>query len=280
MIKISADSTCDLSPEIIADYDIAIVPIAVIVNDQSFRDGVDITPAELIKYVEEEGKSCKTAALNVYEYQSHFAELSPKYDAVIHISLGSGFSSCYQNAFIAAQGFSNVYVVDSQNLTTGQGYLVYEAARMARQGLEPQEICQELERMVPRIETSFVIDKLDYLSKGGRCSALTAQGAKLLRLKPCIELVDNRMTVGKKYRGTFAKCLEKYVTERLTGRTDIDYKRIFITHSACAPEVVTMVRETVEKLADFQEIIVTEAGCTVTTHCGPNTLGIIFLRQA
>lgn len=279
MIKISADSTCDLSAQIIEDYDISLVPVNVIVDEESFRDGVDITPQELFKYVEEEGKSCKTAAVNVFEYQNHFQELSSKYEAVIHISLGSGFSSCHQNAYLAAQNFSNVYVIDSQNLSTGQGHLVYEAARMAREGLEPQKICQKLEEMIPRVETSFVIDQLDYLQKGGRCSVLTAQGAKLLRLKPCIELAEGRMTVGKKYRGSFAKCLEKYVVDRLSNRTDIDYSRIFITHAACSQEIVNMVKETVEKLADFQEVIITEAGCTVSTHCGPNTLGILLMRK-
>ncbi|NLC51270.1 MAG: DegV family protein [Firmicutes bacterium] len=276
MIKISADSTCDLSPEILKKFNISIMPLNIIVGDQAFLDGKEILPADIFKYVDIDGKSCKTAAINVQDYRTFFKKLSSKYEAQIHICLGSGFSSCYQNAVLAAQDFENVYVLDSDNLSSGSGRLVYEAALLAKQGLKPEEIFAKLQDLVPKIETSFVIDRLDYLRKGGRCSALAAHGASLLKIKPCIEVVDGKMTVGKKYRGSFERALKKYVEDRLSGRKDIDNSRIFITHCQCSPQIIEMVKEAVSEQADFHEIIVTEAGATVATHCGPNSLGILF----
>jgi DegV family protein with EDD domain len=279
MIKICADSTCDLSPEILEKYDITLSPLYIMVGDEAFRDGVDITPEAIFRYVDKEGKTCRTAAVNVYDYQELFKKYASGYDAVIQICIGSGFSSCFQNASIAARDFENVYVVDSGNLSTGSGHVVCEAVRMAKEGMDAKEIVKKLEILVPKVEASFVIDRLDFLRKGGRCSALTAQSAKLLNIKPCIEVTGGKMTVGKKYHGSFEKCLKKYVRDRLEERDDIDYGRVFITHPMCTPEVVRMVRDTVKEYADFAEVIETRAGCTVSNHCGPNTLGILFLRK-
>ncbi len=279
MIKVTADSTCDLSPKILKDFDITLAPLHILVDGETFRDGVDITPADIFRYVDEKGKTCKTAAVNVYEYESLFEELSPVCDAVIHICISSGFSSCYQNALLAAQKFPNVYVVDSRNLSTGSGHIVYDAARMARDGFEPEVICRELQLSVPRVDASFVIDRLDYLHKGGRCSGLEAIGAKLLQVKPCIEVIEGKMRVGKKYRGSFERCLENYVKDRLADRENIDYSRVFITHPMCSAQTVAKVRESLRAFAAFDEIIETNAGCTVSSHCGPNTLGILFKRK-
>jgi len=280
MIKITADSTCDLSPSFLESNNITLVPLYVLLGERSYRDGVDIMPDEIFTYVEKNKALAKTAAVNVHDYAKIFAELSPQYEAVIHISLGSAFSSSHQNAKLAAQEFPNVYVIDSGNLSSGSGHLVYEAAQMAAQKLEPQEICQKLEELVPKIDASFVIDRLDYLHKGGRCSGLEAFGANLLRIKPCIEVIDGKMTVGKKYRGSFENCLKKYVKDRLTSQIDIDYSRIFITHTVRSPEIVAMVRELIQEYADFAEIIETDAGCTISSHCGPNTLGILYKRKS
>lgn len=279
MIKITADSTCDLSPEILKAMDITLVPLYILVGDKTFRDGADITPPDIFHYVEREGKICRTAAVNAYDYQSFFAKYSPNYEAVIHICLGSEFSSCYQNATLAAQSFSNVYVVDSQNLSTGSGYVVYEAALMAGEGLPAKEICLRLEELIPRVDASFVIERVDYLHKGGRCSGLEAFGARLIQIKPSIEVINGKMVVGKKYRGGFERCLEQYVRERLLAKEDIDYSRIFITYSTCPEPVLAKVEETVRRYADFKEIIQTKAGCTICSHCGPNTLGILFKRK-
>jgi len=279
MIKITADSTCDLSPEILNGMGITPIPLCILVDDKAFRDGVDITPADVFRYVDEEGNICKTAAVNVFEYEHIFAELSPKNEAVIHICIGSGFSSCYQNATQAAQNFKNVHVVDSRNLSSGSGHIVYDAASMAKAGVEPKEICRRLEETIPKVDASFVIDRLDYLHKGGRCSGLEAIGAKLLQIKPCIEVVDGKMKVGKKYRGSFERCLEHYVKDRLYIKQDIDYSRVFITHPMCSAQTVAKIREVICQYAHFDEIIETQTGCTVANHCGPNTLGILYKRK-
>ena len=211
MIKITADSTCDLSGQILERMNIDLLPLHIVVGDEEYRDGVNITPLSIVNLVENENKTCKTAAVNAFEYQEFFAGLAPDYEAVIHINIGSQFSSCHQNAKIAAQNFDNVYVIDSQNLSTGHGHVVYEAALMASQGLSAAEICSRLEELIPKVDASFVISKLDYLYKGGRCSGLEAFGARLLQIKPCIEVVDGKMVVGKKYRGSFERSLELYV---------------------------------------------------------------------
>jgi len=270
MIKITADSTCDLSPEISDTMGITLMPILILVDDKAFMDGVNITPGDIFRYVDEEGKTCKTCAINTYGYENFFAELSPQYDAVIHICIGSGFSSCYQNAVLAAENFRNVYVVDSQNLSSGSGHVVYEAARMVKDGADVQDICSSLEGLIPNVDASFVIDRLDYLYKGGRCSGLETLGAKMLQIKPCIEVIDGRMKVGKKYIGSFERCLKHYVQDRLLDdQENIDFSRVFITHPMCSKQTVDMVKELVYTFGKFEEIIETPAGCTVSSHCGP-----------
>lgn len=279
MIKISADSTCDLSPALLQEYGISLVPLGIVVEEQTYLDGVNITPADLFRYVEEEKKVCRTSAVNAFTYEETFRGYLASYDAVIHICISAEFSSCYQNACQAASRLENVYVIDSRNLSTGSGHLVLDAARMAQKGMAAEAIYQALLETVPKVDASFVIDQLGYLRRGGRCSAITAGGAKLLRIKPCIEVVGGKMDVGKKYRGSFDRCLKHYVKDRLAEREDIDYSRIFITHTTCQKETVDMVRSLVEKYGQFEEILETDAGCTVSNHCGPNTLGILFKRK-
>jgi len=277
MIKVTADSTCDLSKDILDQLNIAVMPLIVLIDDKVFRDGVDITQEDIFRYVEKEGRTCKTSAVNSYEYESFFKKFSSEYEAVIHICIGSGFSSCYRNAAIAAKKFSNVYVIDSQNLSTGSGHLVYEAAIMSKNGKDAKTICHHLEELVPKVDASFVIDGLDYLYKGGRCSGLEMFGAKMLRMRPSIEVVSGKMIVGKKYRGSFERCLEQYVKDKLDNR-DIDYSRVFITHTVNSVKTVEKVKEIICQHAKFDEIIETSAGCTISSHCGPNTLGILFKR--
>jgi DegV family protein with EDD domain len=279
MIKITADSTCDLSKDLLASMNITLMPIGILVDGKAYRDGVDIMPADIFRFVDEEGKICKTTAVNIYEYGGFFTELSLKYEAVIHICIGSGFSSCYQNAVQAAQSFNNVYVIDSQNLSSGSGHVVYEAARMAMEGANAKDICRSLEELIPKVDASFVIDRLDYLYKGGRCSGLEMLGANLLQIKPCIEVIDGKMKVGKKYRGSFERCLRHYVQDRLVNDQDIDFSRVFITHPMCSKQTVDMVKELLYDYAKFEIIIETPAGCTVSSHCGPNTLGILYKRR-
>lgn len=277
-IKITSDSTCDLTPALLEQYGVTVLPLYVTTGDLTRRDGVDVSPADLFAYVAQTGKLPSTAAVNVADYQACFAALSPNYDAVIHITISSDFSSCYQNASIAAEGFDNVYVVDSRNLSTGHGHVVVEGALAARRGLSAPEIVAYLRDLAGRVEASFVVDKLDYLVKGGRCSSAVALGANLLQLKPCIEVVDGKMRVGKKYRGSFEKALLNYVTDRLRGRDDLCLDRVFITHTPTARQTVDAVKEKVGSLAPFRDILETDAGATIACHCGPNTLGILFIR--
>lgn len=279
LIKITADSTCDLSPEIVKDLDITLIPLTIHLDENEFKDGVDVTPQDIFRHVDIEGKVCKTAAVNVYEYESRFAEFAKEYEAVIHINLSSGLSSSYQNALLAAQKFDNVYILDSQNLSTGSGLLVFEAVNLAKEGLDAKEIFRRLTDAVPKIDASFVIENLEYLHKGGRCSGIEAIGASFFRIKPSIEVVDGKMRVGKKYRGKFEVCLEKYIEDKLANTQDIDESILFITHSSCSEEIVSLVKDTVQRYVNFTQIIETEAGCTISSHCGPNTLGILFKRK-
>ena len=278
-IKITSDSTSDLSPALLEQYDITVLPLYVTMGEQTCQDGVDACPEDLFAYVERTGSLPTTAAVNVADYHDCFAQFSPRHEAVIHITISSDFSSCYQNACVAAEGFSNVYVVDSRNLSTGHGLVVLEAALAAQRGEQPEAIVAHLNEVAGQVEASFVVDKLDYLVKGGRCSSAAALGANLLKLKPCIEVVDGRMKVGKKYRGNYDKVLLQYVRERLDVRDDLALDRIFVTHTPCRPETVEAVKAEIQTYAPFSEIIETTAGCTISSHCGPNTLGILFLRS-
>ena len=279
-IKISADSTCDLSPELIERYHIGITPLYIIRGEETLRDGIDVHPQELYDYANATGKLCKTAAVNVSDYLAYFAACREEYDAVIHFTISSDMSACYQNACIAAQEFTNVYPVDSRNLSTGIGHLVLDAAEMAEQGMDAADIASALEKKREKLDVSFVIDTLEYLKRGGRCSALVAMSANLLHLKPCIEVKDGKMGVGKKYRGSFEKCLVQYITDKVGARSDLELRRVFITHSGLPEEMVQKAVETVQKLQPFDEICVTRAGCTVSSHCGPGTIGVLYIRKA
>lgn len=278
-IKITADSTCDLSPELVEKYGVEILPLYIVKEGKSYKDMKDIVPQDIFDHVNAGGAITTTSAINADDYTEYFTPLSEAYDAVIHINISAEFSSCNQNANIAAEEFDNVYIVDSRNLSTGSGHIVVEAAIMAQNGASPEEIVRAINSIAKKVEASFVVDKLDYLRKGGRCSALAALGANILSLRPCIEVKDGKMGVGKKYRGKFDACIEKYVNERLEGRTDIVTDRIFITHTPCDKKIVDAVRKTIKKHMQFTEIIETTAGCTVSSHCGPNTLGILFIRK-
>ena len=278
-IKIISDSTCDLSQELIQEYDIAITPLSVTIGDKTGRDGLEIHPEEIYDYVAQSGKLPKTSAVNVADYAAVYKEWTEKGYDIIQFCIGSGFSSTYQNACIAAEKYDNVHVVDTKNLSTGQGYLTLYAAKMVRNGATVDEILKKSEELTSKMETSFILDQLEYLHKGGRCSGIVVMGANLLKLKPCIEVKDGGMVVGKKYRGEIAKAAMGYITDRLKDRDDIDKSVIFITHTKCDQAYVDAVRQKIEELTDFEEILETPAGCTVTTHCGPSTLGVLFARK-
>ncbi len=278
-IKISSDSTCDLSPELLKQHAIAIVPLMICKSGNYYRDSIEIQPDDIFSHVAGGGEICTTSAVNVADYVAHFSNLLATHDAVIHINISAEFSACYRNACIAAQEFNHVYVVDSRNLSTGHGHIVVEAAKMAEAGLDPAEISVRLQQLTARVDASFILDHLDYLKKGGRCSAAAAFGANLFNIKPCIGVIDGKMDVVKKYRGSFEKCLREYIRDRLEGRDDIDLSRIFITHTPVDNGVIPLVREEIAKYASFEQVIETQAGCTISCHCGPHTLGILFLKK-
>jgi DegV family protein with EDD domain len=278
-VKITSDSTCDLSKELLDRYDIAVIPLYIIKDGRSYRDGVDITPADIFSYVEETGDFCTTAAVNTFDYIRFFESFSSKYDAVIHINIGAGFSLCNTNANAASKVFKNVYTVDSKNLSSGQGHIVLAAAEMAAAGLDADAIVKKLDDVIDRVETSFLIDRLDYIFKGGRCSLATALGANILHLRTCVEVQNGRMQVTKKYRGTFTSCVDTYVRDKLEGRNDLVLDRIFVTHPAASPEAVDAAQAAIRQTASFKEILETKAGCTISAHCGPKTLGILFIRK-
>lgn len=279
-IRVSSDSTCDLDPKWLQEHNVEILPLYTIMDGKTYRDRVDITPEDIFRHVAAGGDLCSTAALNVDDYTQCFEKLLSDCDAVIHVNISADFSSCYQNACIAAQEFSGVYVVDSRNLSTGHGHVVCEAVRLVEEGILPaEEIAAHLRDFSCRVDASFVLDQLEYLRRGGRCSTLAALGANLLSLKPCIEVKDGKMQVGKKYRGKYKNVLVSYVKDRLQNRDDIAYDRIFITHTTLSEDVVEAVRQAVAECGSFAEVIETTAGCTVSCHCGPSTLGILFVRS-
>ena len=278
-IKIISDSTCDLSPELLAAHNISLVPLTVVKGDEQFKDGVTITPAEIFAHVAAGGALCSTAANSIGEYEDIFAELAPKYDGVIHINISSEFSSCYQNARLAAADYPNVRVIDSRNLSTGQGLVVLKACELAKTATDLDALAEQLQAFTSKVEASFLVDKLDYLVKGGRCSSAAALGANLLNLKPCIEVRDGKMSVVKKYRGKYDKCLASYVKDRLAGRDDLDNGTLFITQTTVSDECYAAVKASVAEHGHFDNIYETYAGCTVSCHCGPGTLGILFVRK-
>lgn len=280
-IILSADSTCDLGDELRARYNVQYYPFHVILDGQLHADGVDLMPDQIYEVYKEKKILPKTAAINAAEYVEYFKQWVDQGYEVIHLTLGSGLSATYNNCRLAAQELPGVYAIDSRNLSTGSGHLVIEAGERIAAGMPAAQIAEEVQALASHVQASFVIDTLEFLYKGGRCSALAMLGANMLQLKPCIE-VDNTsgsMNVGKKYRGSLDKALTQYVQDKLEGRTDIRYDRVFITHSGISDERIQLVKKLVEKYADFNEIFVTRAGCTISSHCGPNTLGVLFMTK-
>ena len=278
-IKITGDSTIDLSKELMEKYAVDTVPLYINMGDESFQDGVTVTPSDIYAYVAKTGTLPKTAAPSVGDYLEFFSKLKEDCDEIIHFNISSEFSSAHQNALVAAQEIGGVYPIDSRNLSTGTGLLVLEACEMAQNGMDADEITLEIDRLIPKLEASFIINRLDYLAKGGRCSSLVAMGANVLHLRPMILVKDGKMEVGKKYRGSFDDCMVKYIKDKIGGRDDLRLKRIFITHTACPADTLALAEKTVRECQNFGEILDTDASCTISNHCGESTLGVLFIRE-
>lgn len=281
MIRISADSTCDLPQDLLDQYHIAISPLGVVKGDALFHDGVDITTADIVAHVAAGGDITTTNAVNIADYYLFFQASLEGYEGLVHINLGAGFSSCYQNACLAAQELEGITVLDSANLSIGHGMIVLAAARAAAAGASVAEIVALVEDLRPRVETSFVLDTLDYMKKGGRCSSVTALGANLLKLHPCIEVVNGKMSVTKKYRGTMAKVLETYLHDRLEHRDDIDTSMVYVADSCQegSADLVAQAYGAIQTLTEFGGTVPAKIGCTILCHCGPNTIGFVFARK-
>ena len=278
-IKILSDSTCDLSKDLLVANDITLVPLTVIKNDEQFKDTVNITPDVIFAHVAGGGSLCTTSANSVGEYQEYFEKFAGDYDGVIHINIGSGFSSCYQNTCLAAEDFPNVRVIDSMNLSTGQGLVVLEACRLAKDATDLDTLAEQIRAFTTRVESSFLLSRLDYMVKGGRCSSAAALGANLLNLKPCIEVINGKMSVVKKYRGNFDKALPMYVKDRLANRDDLDGGILFVTKTPVDEVSYAACMKAVSEYGKFDHVYETDAGCTVSCHCGPGTLGVLFVRK-
>lgn len=280
-VIITADSTCDLNEAIISRYGIRTIPLHITMNGKSFEDMVNITPDEIYDNFYKTGTLPKTSAISVGEYISFFKPFTEQGFEVVHINLGGALSSSAQNCVTAAKELEGVYPVDSQNLSSASGHLVIEAAIAAKNGLSGKETAEKISAMRSKTHGSFILDKLNFLRAGGRCSTLAMLGANLLNLKPCIEVnnSDGSMTVGKKYRGKLEKVLASYVEEKLSQYDNIKKDRIFITHSGISSEIEQSIYELIKSRGYFNEIYITRASCTISSHCGPNTLGILFMTE-
>ncbi len=278
-IQITTDSTCDLGDQV-KKRNIGVMPLSVILGGDAYRDGVDITPQDIFAYVERTGILPKTAAPSITDYEEMFAKYVDAGKTVIHYNISVKASSSYQYAQEAAKKFrKKVYVVDSMALSTGQGLMVMKACDLRDKGMHPQEIAEETAALAPKINTSFVPDRLDYLYKGGRCSRMQMYGANIFKVHPLIEMQEGQLVAGTKYRGSMEKCVQNYIADLAVKYPKYDKTRAFITHSTAEESIVEAAREKTKELFDFDEIIETVAGSVVTGHCGKNTLGLLFIAQ-
>ena len=278
MVKILSDSTCDLSDELIVKYGIEIIPLYVRLGDEEYLDGINITPKELYEWSDAHGETPKTAAPSIdYITQKLNPDSSDEY---IIFTISASMSASYNNARLAAEKLKmsdRVFVIDSENLSTGIGLLVVRAAELAREGKSGKEIATEINALKPKVRASFVIDTLVYLHRGGRCSGLAALFGTAMKLHPRIAVSQGAMHPEKKYRGSSKKYVMDYVKDMEKDLLKARKDRVFITHSGCNPEVVDTVREYLASLNHFDEILETRAGSVVSSHCGPGTLGVLFI---
>jgi DegV family protein with EDD domain len=277
-IIIASDSTSDLSPELIEQYGVQILPLGVALGEVQYTDGVDIHPDDIYAHYEKTGQLPKTSAINLADCEDFFKKLTADGASVVFFTISSDMSSTNNNARLAAEACERAYVVDTRNLSTGGGLLVIKACEMAAEGKSAEEIVETCNRLAPCVDASFIIDSLEFLYKGGRCSALAAFGANMLSLKPCIVVKGGKMGVGKKYRGKFGAVLPKYVADRLGDASDVIRDHIFVTHAGCDQAIIDACVTEVRAIAPEAAIHVTRAGCTISSHCGRNTLGVLFIR--
>ena len=276
-IIVSAESTIDLPKDLLNRFGISTIPFTVTMGDDDFLDG-EIVNTQIFDFVDQNKILPKTSAVNQFQYEEYFGNLKKDNDAVIHISLSSELSCTYNNAVEASKNFENVFVVDSKTLSTGIALLAMKASDLIKKGLSVVEIVNIIKETVPKVQASFILDKLTYLHKGGRCSGVATFSANLLSIKPQIVLSNGKMIVGKKYVGKLDALTKKYCNDVLSACPKVDKTYAFVT---CTTATLTMLESAKNSLKEkgFKEIFVTYAGATISSHCGPNTLGILFIKE-
>ena len=278
-IKIISDSTADLPKELIEKYDIEVLPLTVSLGDESYKDGVEISAKDIFEFYNRTKVLPKTSAVSVLDYTEAFSKWIEKGYDVVHFTISSTMSACYQNACIAAVELGHVWSIDSANLSSGIGLLVVLAAELAAKGESAEAIAKHIAEAKTKVDASFVVNQLEFLHKGGRCSSVAALGANLLKLKPCIEVHDGSMKVGKKYRGAYEKCALEYVHDRLEGNENVNSDIVFITWTGVEEKLLKEIEKEVKKCHKFHTVVVNEAGSTITGHCGPGTFGLLYFRK-
>jgi DegV family protein with EDD domain len=278
-IRIVADSTCDLSPELIEKYNITIIPLCIIMDDKSYYDGFEVTPDEIFAWADKNKTTPKTAAIPFDLTEEKLAPFIENGDDIIFFGISSQMSTTCNVARLAGENYERLFVIDSQNLSTGIGLQVIKAAEMAAAGISAEEIVAEIEASRVRVRASFVVDTLTFLARGGRCTAVTALMATALKLHPMIAVKDGSMGVGKKYRGKMNSVLLSYVEDLKPSLLNADKKRVFITHAGSSEETLNLIKAEIEALNYFEEILITRAGGVISSHCGPNCLGVLFYEN-
>ncbi|MCR5137553.1 MAG: DegV family protein [Oscillospiraceae bacterium] len=278
-VVITSDSTCDLSKDLIERYDIKIIPLTITLGDENFLDGQGFTPLDMYARYRKDGTLPKTSAPGVQEFLDFFSQFTDQGYSIVHLDISSELSNTYNAACLAADELQDVSVVDTRMLSTGVGLLAIEAAECRDRGIDAPGIAEHIRGMTDKVQTSFVLDTLEYMWKGGRCSGVAALGANLLHLKPGLEMKDGKLGVYKKYRGSTNAVYKQYVKERLEGRK-VRPGHVFITESGeIDPEVLEEIDSLVRATISVKEIHHTMAGCTISTHCGPKCLGILFIEE-
>ena len=280
-VKIIADSTCDLSKDLIEKYDITIIPLCIILGDESYFDGENLKPDDIYDWVGKNGKTPKTAAIPIESATKTILQFIEQKKDIIFFGISEDMSTtCNIMRLIGEDlNYKRLFVINSENLSTGIGLQVLKAAQMAQEGIEAEEIVEEIEKIRERVSASFVIDTLEYLAKGGRCSSVTALLASALKIKPMIEVKKGKMGVGRKYRGSQKKVIQSYVKDLEKDLLTADPAMVFITHSGCDEKTVNEVKDFLIQLDYFDHIYVTRAGGVISSHCGPNTLGVLFIKK-
>lgn len=276
-IAISSESTCDLPKELVEKYNVHIIPYTVILGDEMVTDNAEV-PAKIFKYVEETKELPKTSAINEVQYKEYFENLQKDYDAIIHISLSSGLTSSTSHAETVASKMKNVWIIDSKSLSTGLSLLIIYAAKLVEKGENPEDIVKKVQERIPFVQASFVVERLDYLYKGGRCNSLAYFGANLLKIRPQIIVKDGKMISGKRYRGKMDKVIETYSKDTLEEFNNADKSIAFVTYTTATPEMIANAKDALKK-AGFKEVYESTAGGTITSHCGEHVLGILYIND-